>query len=107
MWTGLQALSAIVISAACTFFMRALPFLFLNGKRKIPKALEYLGKVLPSAIMAVLIIYCCKTVPSDFYGTGWAQIVAVCATGIVHVWKKNTYFSILVGTAIYMILIRI
>lgn len=47
----------ILISAIITFILRALPFIVFNGKRKMPDALERLGKVLPSAIMAVVISY--------------------------------------------------
>lgn len=55
--------AAIVLSAAITFGLRALPFLIFSGERKMPDWLQKLGEMLPSAIMAVLIIYCLKDVP--------------------------------------------
>ena len=48
--------AAIVLSAAITFGLRALPFLIFSGERKMPDWLQKLGEMLPSAIMAVLII---------------------------------------------------
>ena len=46
--------AAIVLSAAITFGLRALPFLIFSGDRKMPGWLQKLGELLPSAIMAVL-----------------------------------------------------
>ena len=47
----------IAVSALCTFFLRALPFLAFRGTQKMPDWLDRLGKTLPAAIMAVLIVY--------------------------------------------------
>ena len=53
-----RILITITVSALCTFFLRALPFLAFSGAQKMPDWLDRLGKTLPSAIMAVLIVYC-------------------------------------------------
>ena len=55
---------AVAVSALITFGLRALPFLAFSGSRKMPASLERLGQALPSAIMAVLIIYCMKDIPA-------------------------------------------
>ncbi len=55
MSTG-RILWAVLLSAVITFFLRALPFLFFSGKKRMPKRLAYLGRILPSTIMAVLIV---------------------------------------------------
>ena len=47
-------LLAVLVSAVCTFALRALPFLAFNGERNMPLWLDRLGQVLPAAIMAVL-----------------------------------------------------
>lgn len=94
----------ILISAACTLFMRVLPFTILGRKREIPQKIQYLGKILPPAIMAVLIVYCLKDVPSDFKGVGMEKLLASAICIAVHLWKNHTFFSIIVGTAAYMIL---
>ena len=58
-------LLAVSVSAAISFLLRALPFLLFHGDRKMPEWLARLGSVLPSAIMAVLIVYCLRGAKSD------------------------------------------
>ena len=60
----IHILLSILVPAALTFGLRALPFLLLN-KRELPKRMEYLGKVFPMAIMATLVIYCLKSIPES------------------------------------------
>lgn len=60
-------LTAVAISAVITFGLRALPFLAFSGSRKMPASLERLGQALPSAIMAVLIVYCIERYPIRRY----------------------------------------
>ena len=62
MSTG-RFLLVVLVSFACTFFLRALPFLAFSGERKMPAWLDRLGPALPPAIMAVLVVYCLKSVP--------------------------------------------
>jgi branched-subunit amino acid transport protein AzlD len=100
-------LGMIFLSAAVTFGLRALPFFLFHGERKMPKTLRDLGAILPSAIMAVLIVYCLKGARSDFVGTGVPGLLAVLVVAVSYKWKHNTFVSIIVGTAVYMLLIRI
>ena len=104
MLTGWAALTAIAVSFACTFFLRALPFLFLGKNKQIPSFIQYLGKTLPAAIMAVLVIYCLRNIGTDT--NGMKQVAAVIFTACIHIWKKNTLLSIAVGTIGYMLLIH-
>lgn len=96
---------AIVISAICTFGMRALPFLISDRMKIKSQKLEFLGRILPPAIMAVLLVYCLKDVPSDFIGIGIPKLAGVLVTGISYIWKNNSFFSIILGTLCYMLLI--
>ena len=63
-----------------------------------------LGEVLPSAIMAVLIVYCLKD--SEISSKLLCKLVAVVAVAITYKQKHNTLISILIGTLCYMLLIR-
>ena len=99
-------IAAILISALITFGLRALPFLAFRGERKMPDWMRRLGEILPAAIMAVLIIYCLRGARSDFTGVGIPGIIAVIVTGASYKWRHNTFLSIIVGTAVYMLLIR-
>ena len=83
------------------------PFVIFNGKRQMPEMLVKLGRVLPATIMAVLIVYCLKGAVSAPVATGIPSLVGVLVTGGTYKWKHNTLLSILLGTASYMIMLRI
>ena len=65
-----MALIAIFVSAVITFGLRALPFLVFQEGKELPDQIKRLGMVLPSSIMAVLIVYCLKDVGDDFMADG-------------------------------------
>ena len=67
----------------------------------MPDWLQKLGEMLPSAIMAVLIIYCLKDVPDDFTGVGIQKLLAVLVVVISYHFKRSTFLSIFLGTAAY------
>lgn len=101
-----KALIAILICAAVTALLRALPFLFFGGKRKTPALILSLGKVLPPAIMAMLVVYCLRGVTFTAF-SGWVPaLIASAAVVGLHLWKRQTLLSILGGTAVYMILVQ-
>lgn len=100
-------LLAVLVSAVCTFALRALPFLAFNGERNIPLWLDRLGQVLPAAIMAVLIVYCLKDEGSDLRGIAFPKGIAVVVVAVSYKWKHNTLISIAVGTSLYMVLLRV
>ena len=102
-----QFFLAVLVSFICTFFLRALPFLAFSGEREMPAWMEKLSHALPPAIMAVLVVYCLKSVPDEWYPGGLCQLLGVAATALVHKWKHNTFLSIILGTAVYMVLIRV
>lgn len=98
---------AIFVSAVITFALRALPFVAFRGGRQMPEKLIYLGKILPSAIMAVLIVYCLKDAIQDVRGVGIAQFVSVIVVAVSYKWKHNTLVSIALGTGCNMVLLGI
>ncbi|MBE5845586.1 MAG: branched-chain amino acid permease [Butyrivibrio sp.] len=99
-------LLAIVMSALITFGLRALPFVLFRGGRSMPEWMQRLGQILPSAIMAVLIVYCLKGAKSNPIGIGIPRIIAVAVVVASYKRKHNTFISIIVGTAAYMIMLR-
>ena len=107
MSVNLHAALVVAICAGVTLLTRALPFMFFGGKRGIPRLVNALGKTLPSAIMAALVVYCLKGVPFGTFTDGAKQLVAAVAVVALHLWKRSTLLSIGAGTALYMILIRI
>lgn len=100
-------LTAVAISAVITFGLRALTFLAFSGSRKMPASLERLGQALPSAIMAVLIVYCMKDIPSGGISAAVPKLLAAAVVFITYKWKHQTLISILLGTISYMVLLHL
>ncbi|MBQ9140687.1 MAG: AzlD domain-containing protein [Lachnospiraceae bacterium] len=97
----------IAVMVAVTALLRFLPFLIWNGKRKTPEVVLYLGKVLPYAIMAMLVVYCLKGVHVLTAPYGLPELIAVAVVAGLHAWKRNTLLSIIVGTGVYMFLVQV
>ena len=65
----LYAIITILILAVVTFILRGLPFVLFRGNKPVPNFITYLGKVLPYALIAMLVIYCLKDVSFQQGGT--------------------------------------
>lgn len=100
-----QAIAMIAVASICTFATRLFPFA-LFGNKEVPKFIKYLGDLLPASIIGVLIVYCLKDFTSGDKNIIIPQLIAVTATALVHIWKRNTLLSIAVGTIGYMLLIH-
>lgn len=101
---NLYAFLSIGVIALVTAGIRFLPFVLF--RKKTPDAVLYLGRVLPYAIMAMLIVYCLKGV-SFVDGThGIPEGIAVAAVVLLHKWRHSTLLSILGGTVLYMVLVQ-
>ncbi|MGN0602267.1 MAG: branched-chain amino acid transporter permease, partial [Oscillospiraceae bacterium] len=86
---------------------RFLPFIIFPGGKRTPKYIQYLGKVLPSAVFGLLIIYCFKNV-SIFSGNhGIPELIAVGVVVLLHLWKRQMLLSIAGGTICYMVLVQL
>ena len=106
MLTTAGAIAAIAVMAVVTFLTRALPFLLFDRGSSPPKIVLYLGRVLPPAIIAMLIIYCLKDLSFLSLG-GWApQLISVAAVVALHLWRHNNLLSIFGGTILYMVLVQ-
>ena len=106
MYEKIYPIAAIAVVALVTWGLRAFPFLLFGG-RPLPKTVEYLGKVLPPAIMTVLVVYCLKDASFTAFPFGIPELSAGALVVILQIVKKNMYLSIIAGTVLYMILIRI
>lgn len=124
MLTTGQAIASIAVMAVVTFLTRFLPFLLFDRGESPPKLVLYLGRVLPPAVIAMLIIYCLRTpavtvspellegMSSLWAGVvsffvGWApQLISGLVVVVLHVWKRSNLLSIFSGTILYMILVQ-
>ena len=94
----------IAVMAVVTMLLRFLPFLIF--RKQTPPYITYLGKVLPSAIIGMLVIYCLKDVSLTSHPHGLPELIAAACVVGLQVWKRNSLLSILAGTAVYMFLIQ-
>ena len=101
-----HSLAIIGVVALCTVLTRALPFWILGGRKEVPATVQYLGKVLPPAIMAILVVYCLKDINLLEGSRGLSEFLAVALVAVLHLWKKSTLLSIGAGTVFYMILVQ-
>lgn len=95
----------IGVIAVMTFITRVLPFLLF--KNHTNAFVEYLGDVLPFAIMAMLVVYCLKGVDILSGNHGICEIIGVGSVIILHLYKRNTLLSIFGGTLIYMLCVQV
>lgn len=102
-----QQIITISMCVLGTVLTRALPFIVFSSKRPTPKYVKYLGKALPAAIFAMLVVYCLKGTELLAAPYGIPELLAICAVVLVHLWKKNMMLSIAIGTVLYMLLIQL
>lgn len=97
----------VAVIALVTIALRFAPFLIFGGKKRTPEIITYLGKVLPYAIMGMLVVFCLKGVTPLKFPYGLPELIASAVVVVLHVWKRNTLLSIIGGTACYMVLIQL
>ena len=105
--TSVQALITILAIAAGTQFTRWLPFWLFPEKKDPPAVVLYLGKVLPPAMMGLLVVYCFKGVHWLSGTHGLPELIAAAVVVLLHSWKRNVLASIAGGTAVYMLLVQL
>ncbi len=96
----------LVVAMLVTMATRFLPFLIFSGKRETPAIITYLGRVLPFAIMGMLVVYCLKDVSFLAAPFGAPELIGIAVVALLHIWKRNTLLSIGVGTVCYMLLVQ-
>ncbi len=102
-----SAYSALLVAvmSAVTILLRAAPFLVF--KKKTPAYVLYLGRVLPAAIIGMLVIYCLKDTNLLSAPFGAPELIAGLLVVGLHAWKRNILLSILAGTGTYMLLTQL
>ncbi len=101
-----HGLIIMLIFGVTTLMTRVLPVIIFGRGEKVPDYLLYLGQTVPFTAMGLLIIYCLKDV-SVFSGAhGVPEAIALAVVSGTYLWKKNTIFSVLIGTIVYMVLVQ-
>lgn len=103
----IQSLVIISMVALATQITRWTPFLVFSGGRKLPRVVEDLGRLLPPAMMGLLVVYSLRNTDLLTGSHGLPEAVAVAVTAGLHLWRRSTLLSILAGTAVYMLLVQL
>lgn len=101
-----QRIITIILCSLATILTRFLPFLVFSPGRPTPKYIQYLGKALPSAIFAMLVVYCLKNVDVMRGTRGIPELISIILVTAVHLKKRNMLLSIAAGTVCYMLLVQ-
>lgn len=75
--------------------------------KKPPRIVDYLGNVLPYAMIGLLVVYSLKNVNPLAESHGIPEAIAIAVIVILHIWKRNMLLSIAGGTALYMVLLQL
>lgn len=103
----LHSAALVAVMALVTLGLRFLPFWIFGENRKTPAFVTYLGRVLPYAIMGMLVVYCLKNVTPLRYPYALPELLGCAVVALLHVWKRNTLLSIGGGTVCYMLLVQV
>ncbi len=94
----------IVLATAATRF---LPFLLFPARKPTPKYIRFLGEMLPSAALGLLVIYAFKDVSVLSGAHGIPELIATAVIVALHLWKRQMLVSIAGGTIVYMLLVQL
>lgn len=95
----------VLTMAVVTWLLRFLPFIIF--RKNTPPYIVRLGKVLPPAIIGMLVVYCLKDVKLTAAPFGLPEGIAAVSVVVLQRLKRNSLISILLGTVIYMALIQL
>ena len=101
----MNAAVLIAVMAIVTMLLRFLPFIIFT--KNTPESISYLGKVLPAALIGMLVIDCLKDVSVVDAPHGLPELIAALAVVGLQVWKRNSLLSIFAGTVVYMLLVQL
>ncbi len=96
----------LILGGICvvTVVLRALPFAAMKFFRE-SALVAWLGIAMPVGVMIVLVMYTLVGSTDKPGGVG-AALIAVAFTVGLHLWKRSATWSILLGTALYVVLVN-
>lgn len=105
--TFAQQIITIAMVVLATVLTRFLPFLLFPAGKPTPKYVQYLGRVLPSAVFGLLVIYCLKNVQILGGSHGIPELISIAVVTGLHLWRRQMLLSIAAGTICYMLLVQL
>ena len=101
-----EIIITVFLVALGTAFSRFLPFLIFRDGSRTPRTVTSLGRTLPGAVFAMLVIYCLRNVGFSEVGQFLPELVAVLSVVGVHLAFRKTLLSVFLGTSIYIVLVN-
>lgn len=101
-----HAMIVIAVMGLAVLATRIVPVLIFGRGEKVPEFILYLGRVVPYTAMGLLIVYCLRDVPVFEAPHGLPELLALAVVSVTYIWKHNTIFSVVIGTALYMFLVQ-
>ena len=101
-----HAMLILLVMGAVTFATRIVPVLIFGRGEKVPDVIMYLGKVVPFTAMGLLIVYCLRDTHVLTGSHAIPEILAMAVVALSYLWKRNSIFSVVVGTIVYMVLVQ-
>ncbi|MBE6556492.1 MAG: branched-chain amino acid transporter AzlD [Ruminococcaceae bacterium] len=105
--TDWRTLGTVAVIALITALLRFLPFWIFRNSERIPRIVKKLSKLLPFAVMGMLVVYCVRGLHFASLSGFLPTLIACAVVGVLYVWRRNTLLSILCGTLCYMLLVQL
>ena len=101
-----QQIITIAVVVLGTMLTRFLPFWVFPADKPTPGYVLFLGRLLPPAVLGLLVIYSVKDVEWTGGLYGVPEILGIFLIVGLHIWKRNMLLSIAGGTIFYMVLVQ-
>ena len=82
----------IAVCVLATLATRMVPFFLFRPGKNLPAYIQYLGKALPSAVFALLVVYSLKDIHFFSGNHGVPEVLSLAVTVAAHVRKRNRFF---------------
>ena len=105
--TPVQTLICIAAIVVGVQVSRWLPFLAFSDRRELPQFVKYLGRVLPPALMGLIVVYCFKNVEILTGNHGLPELIATAVVIGTYAWSEKLLLSVANGTVVYMVLVQL
>lgn len=101
-----HAMIIILVMGLMTLATRILPVLIFGRGEIVPDYILYLGRVVPYTAMGLLIVYCLRDVQVLEAPHALPEIISLVVVVLTYLWKRNSILSVVIGTALYMVLVQ-
>ena len=104
--TFTEQIITIAAVVAGTMLTRFLPFILFPDNKKTSPLVAFLGKMLPAAVMGMLVVYSLKDTQILSGRHGVPEAIAVALIVILQATLRNLLLTIVAGTIGYMLLVQ-